>query len=155
MNDDLPHVFGRGQVLEIVDAQVDHLDVGAVGAGFVRDQELAAVPGGHDSRRSIHDRAEVVVPAKVGDSGVDRHPRLDVDRRRPRFAGEDPLDLDGGGDGVRHAPEDGGEAVTGVGEDDSAPPLDRLDHQLVVSRNRLVHQQRLGVPLFAWILRGR
>ena len=96
----LPDMLGSGQVFQEVNAEVGHFDVGALGAGLVRQQELAAVAGRHDARSPVDNGTEVVVAAKVGNTDMDGHSGLDDDWHGPRLVCEQALDFCCGRNGV-------------------------------------------------------
>ena len=66
-------------VLQLVRAEVDELDVGQLlvlddRRGRLREENLPAVPGGHDSRGAVHPEADVVVVRDRRLTGVHAHP---------------------------------------------------------------------------------
>jgi hypothetical protein len=68
--------------------------------GRLRQQHLTAVTGRHHPRRSVNVKADVVTLDETRFTGVQPHPHPHGAARRPTLAGERPLTVGGGADGV-------------------------------------------------------
>jgi hypothetical protein len=108
---ELEEPLRRAQVLEPVLPQVAHLDAGEI-RRRLREQHLAAVPGGGDPRRAVHVEADVALVAEpLRLAGVHAHPHAHRPVARPRVGGERALRVGGAGHRVPRPPEDVEEGV--------------------------------------------
>ncbi len=120
--DQLEHPLRAAEILEPVLPEIPQR--GVVGRvltherdGRGREQDLAAVPGGHEPCGAVDRRAEVVVAAALRPAHVQPHPDTERTGLAPRLGGEAAL----GGETGRHPPG-------GVREDRHEPIAGGLDH---------------------------
>ena len=93
---ELEDALGRAQVLQPVQAEVAHLGAGEVG-GRLRQEHLAAVPGGRDPRRPMHVEPDVALV------GPERFPRVQAHPHAHRAVRKRALRVGGGRDRVGRA----------------------------------------------------
>ena len=139
-------MFGFGQVLEVLQAEVGEGQHVADGVGHAgRHEGLTAMGGRHDAGRSVHRRAEPHVVAFLGDTGVEPEP--DPDRRvtGPLHGGELGLDHRRGRARVVERLEHRTERITRCGEHPSRRG-ERGAHDLVVALERPAHVVGMGLP---------
>jgi hypothetical protein len=135
--DELIDLLRPGQILEPVLAEIEQarlrrqLAVSHVGRGR-RDQDLAAIRDPEQPRTAVHALAEVVVVARLGRTGMDRHAHLDAADVREILAAERLLRSQGRRDGIGRRYEGGVERVAGSAEHVPARPQQRLAHEMVV-----------------------
>ena len=109
-------------------------------------EDLTTVRDGHDARRPVHRRAEVVAVAPLGLTGVQAHP--DAQRAgdfTPPVREQGALRVDGSGHRVVRRAKRGVRAVTGGLDEQSGLSLDRRAQDRVVLGQRGAH--RLGMVL--------
>jgi hypothetical protein len=142
--DELIDLLRPGQILEPVLAEIEQarlrrqLAVSHVGRGR-RDQDLAAIRDPEKPRTAVHALAEVVVVARLGRTGMDRHADLDAADVREILAAERLLGGQGRRDGIGRRDESGVERVAGGAEHVPARPQQRLAHEVVVAGHGDAH----------------
>jgi hypothetical protein len=105
--------------------------------GWLGQQDLTAVPGGHHPRGAVEHRAEVVRLSQLGFAGRDPHAHRQLQR---------PLCGHGGINRGSGSGERGAYPVTGVFEQPPAVGLDRLTQHLVMGGQRRPHAIRVCLP---------
>ena len=133
----LAEVLERGAVRELVNDEC--------GRGG-REQHLTAVPGGHDARRAVQGRAEVVALARRRLPGVQPHANAEWSGLAPRLFQKVLLGAEAGADTVDGRVEDGHEAVADRLHDLAARALDGAAQDGVVALERLLHGLLVLLP---------
>ena len=133
----LAQVLERGAGRELVDDER---------GGGRRQQHLTAVPGGHDARRAVQGRAEVVALPLGRLAGVQPHPDAERAGLAPRLVREVLLGGQAGADAVDGRVEDGHEAVADRLHDLAARALDGAAQDGVVALERSLHGLLVVLP---------
>ncbi len=149
---DLVEALGLGQVLELVLAEVVEARArrhrpADQRAGRLRHEDLAAMCGRHDPRRSVDVDAHVDAGGQLGLAGMDPDTDLDDGASCPRLRGHRPLDPDRGPESVAGGPEDREERVTlcaDLGADARAGGPDEL--VMPAEERSVVGSERLDEP---------
>jgi hypothetical protein len=161
--DNLQQALGIEQALQAMLAHLPQRDtVWQSGAQNFRrhggDQDLLAMGDGHDPRRAIQRRAEIIAFAQFRHAGVQAHSHAQRDRRlgigrrrlRARDAGlrrlQGALRREARGERVRRRFEDGEKAVPRGLHDATGGILNRTTQQRVVPRECDLHRVRILIP---------
>ncbi len=135
---DLVDPLRAGEVAEAMLTQIDQVAGFAYLGERLRCEDLSSVAGGHDPRRPIQRRPEVVTVALVGLPDVEAHANPD-DRAAPGLPSEHPLRCGRSRERIGRGCESDREPVAARGEHVPAVVLERFADDHVVPSERLGH----------------
>ena len=111
-----------------------------------REEDLSAVPRGHDASGAVDGRSVVVRPVAAAFTDVETHPHAQRPGLRPRRPSEGLLCAEAGGHAVARGLEDRHDAVSGGLHDLAACCADGLAQDAVVLGEGHAHRLRMALP---------